>query len=245
MKRHSTWSFFLGIFLHLAFIALLIKNDSGNLVFKLNTVLVIVSFSLACTAATIELILKEIYFSIFTLPISLVTLLCSSFFTNTLKGLQFQNPLFLLHLIASSCGESYIMIAAISSITYLYSVRRLKKKNRLKAVFLFPPLNRLDRLSSKLFTLGTAIFMIGITSGLYWHIKIYESFVPSFKHLLSFILLTYNIIVIALKKPMKLAGSQMAILVIIGFFISVCLILVPSNELHWFPIKQTTKELIK
>jgi ABC-type uncharacterized transport system permease subunit len=134
------------------------------------------------------------------------------------------------------------MIASISSATYLYVVRRLKKKNKLKAVFLFPPLNRLDNLTYKLIFAGTLTFLVGLSIGLYGNYSHFDNFHATAKHYYSGALFLFYFLILILRKPLKLAGPRLAIAAVIGLILSLGLILIPGNELHWQPEKASSNQ---
>jgi ABC-type uncharacterized transport system permease subunit len=125
------------------------------------------------------------------------------------------------------------MISAISSATYLFVVRKLKNKNKLKALYLFPPLARLNDLTGKLVIAGIVTFSTGLAIGLYGSYIHFSSFEPASKHWFAAIVLLYYLAILILKKPLKIVGPRLAIVVIFGFILSIGLILIPDNDLHW------------
>lgn len=197
------------------------------------------------TTAVIESGLKETFFSIFSLPVSIVMLLCSTFVDGVMTGGQFSQGWFAVHLLLSILGESFFLIAAVSSATYFYVVRRLKKKNRLRAVFIFPPLARLDDLTFKLIGTGTAAFAAGLVAGLYGNWSYFVSFSPGGKHIFAGLLLLFYTFILLARKPMRLSGTRLATLAIIGFFLSIGLITLPDNARHWQPMQAQVQETAK
>lgn len=240
MKNHSRASLIIGFILNMVLLYLTNAGSEKNFELQTNSFLVAGSLSLALCTLAIEMGMKENYFSIFSLPVCLAVLLMSSLVTGKVSGHQFTQAWFAGHLIASIVGECFFVIAAISSTTYLYVVRRLKKKNRLKAVFHFPPLNRLDNLTYKLLISGTLTFAMGLAIGLYGNYSNYSTFAPAMKHFFSAAVLVYYLAVVSLRGFLKLAGPRLAIATLIGFFLSACLILIPTNERHWQPESTST-----
>ena len=162
-----------------------------------------------------------------------------------LAGAHFAQGWFALHLLLAILGECFFMIAAVSSLTYLFVVRRLKKKNRLRAVFFFPPLARLDDLTFKLIVSGTAVFAVGLLAGLYGNLKHFEAFSPGGKHIFALFLLLFYLALIVARRPFKLAGNRLAVLAVTGFALSIGLVVLPDNELHWKPLQPTVQEAAK
>ncbi|MDD2998300.1 MAG: hypothetical protein PHV05_04505, partial [Candidatus Riflebacteria bacterium] len=136
LKSHSALSLFIGVACN-SIMAFKIFTD-GNNGFHYQTLFVIGALSLGICTIFIEKGLQESFFSIFTVPASIVFLFCSTFADGTLAGDHFTHKWFAIHLLLAILGECFFFIAAISSLTYLFVVRRLKKKNRLRAVFFFP-----------------------------------------------------------------------------------------------------------
>lgn len=200
------------------------------------------SLSLGISALAIEKGLKESFFSIFTIPSAIVFLICATFVDGKLAGEHFLQGWFALHLFLAILGEIFFCIAALSSITYLYVIRRLKKKNRLRAVFLFPPLTRLDDLTFKLIKVGTSVFFLGLVIGLYGNYSHFSEFKPVLKHVFAGIVMCFYLLVIILRKPMNIAGNKLAVVAVAGFILSLGLIIIPDNAAHWKPLIETNRE---
>lgn len=235
MKNHSRLSLLAAILANLVLLYLATHNTRVSAEFDLSGFLVVASLSLALTAIFIELMMQESYFSIFALPLCMVLLPVSLLVTGRITGPHFTQPWFLIHLIAAITGECFFLMAAISSLTYLFVVRKLKNKNRLKAVFMFPPLTRLDNLTYQTVISGAVLFLIGLAIGIFGNIRHFSGFSPAFKHYFSLIVLIYYAAVIVLRRPLKIAGPKLAQAALIGFALSLALIFVPGNDLHWFP----------
>ncbi|GAB4274601.1 MAG: hypothetical protein Kow0029_15100 [Candidatus Rifleibacteriota bacterium] len=235
MKYHSRTSLILGFLMNIGLLYSEFSNTNLSSEFDFGIVLIAAATSIAfCTLAT-EFLFKENYLSIFSLPVCLAMLVLSSIARGKIAGGHFFHPWLMAHLLASFSGESLFALAAISSASYLYVVRRLKKKNRLKAVAIFPPLTRLDNLTFKLLAIGTITFFIGLAIGIYGNFNYFNGLQPTGKHYLSAIVLGYYTGILALKRTLNIAGPRLAIASLIGFLLSLVLIVFPSNQLHWQP----------
>ncbi len=241
MKNHSRISIFAGIFTNSILLFMQAHQATQTSQLELNSFLITGALSIALCTIAIELVFKENYFSIFSLPVCLAVLLLSMLVSGKISGEHFSETWFIVHLITSIAGESFFMIAAISSATYLFVVRKLKNKNKLKAVFLFPPLTRLNDLTFKLIKAGALVFFFGLVLGLYGNYRYFNEFQPAAKHYFAGLVLFYYFIVALLRKPLKIAGPRLAMAAIIGFILSLILVFVPDNDLHWLHETKTTK----
>ncbi|MDD3146689.1 MAG: cytochrome c biogenesis protein CcsA, partial [Candidatus Riflebacteria bacterium] len=218
---------------------------ASDLHLQYETLFIAGALSLGICTAIIEHGLKETFFSTFSLPASIVMLFCSTFTDGVLMGGQFSQRWFAFHLLLSILGECFFFIAAISSLTYFYVVRRLKKKNRLRAVFFFPPLARLDDLTFKLIAAGTLAFLTGLAAGFYGNYSFFIGFTPGVKHIFALLLLAFYLFIIIARKPLKLTGTRLATMALIGFFLSIGLITLPDNSEHWQPLTRPAQEADK
>lgn len=243
MPLHANLSFGLGLVCNIILVAEIFAFGDTHLHYR--TLFVVSALSLSLSTVAIERVLKEKFFSIFTLPISFVFMICSTFADGTLAGAHFTQGWFATHMLLAILGECFFMIAAVSSVTYLFVVRRLKKKNRLRAVFFFPPLARLDDLTFKLIVVGTAVFAAGLAAGLYGNISHFSGFTPGGKHVYAVCLLLFYLALIACRRPLRVAGNRLALLAVIGFVLSLGLMILPDNELHWKPLRVTAQEAVK
>ncbi|HNX74998.1 MAG TPA: cytochrome c biogenesis protein CcsA [Candidatus Rifleibacterium sp.] len=239
-RHHSTFSLALGLTCNaiLTFRAFTL-SDGG---FHYQAVFLAGALGLGICTAIIEHGLKETFFSIFSLPASVVMLFCSTFADGILTGGQFSQRWFAVHLLLSILGECFFFIAAISSAVYFYVVRRLKKKNRLRALAIFPPMARLDDLTFKLIGAGTLVFSGGLAAGFYGNYSYFISFSPGSKHIYAVLLLAFYLIVLLGRKGLKLSGTRLATMAIIGFILSFGLVTLPDNSEHWQPLHKTTQE---
>lgn len=233
MKNHSRLSLLAGIGFNLVLLYLSTHSARTSAEFGLSSFLVIAALSLALATIFIELMLQENYFSVFSLPVSIALLLMSLLTTGQISGIHFTRPWFIAHLLASITGEGFFMMAAISSGTYLFVVRKLKSKNRLKALYLLPPLARLDSLTYRTIVFGALSFMLGLGIGFYGNIQHFANFSPAFKHYFSLLVLLYYVAIMVMRKPLQLAGPRLANAALVGFALSIALILIPDNNLHW------------
>ena len=243
MPLHANLSFWLGLvcntILALEIFAL------GDVYLHSRTLFVVGALSLALCTAAIERLLKETFFSIFTLPACFALMLCSIFADGKLAGGHFAHGWFALHMLLAILGESFFLIAAVSSVTYLFVVRRLKKKNRLRAVFYFPPLARLDDLTFKLIVFGTSVFAAGLGVGLYGNLSHFTGFIPGSKHIFAGFVLAFYLMLIIARHPLKLTGNRLATLAVAGFLLSIGLMVIPDSSGHWKPLPTTVQESVK
>ncbi len=233
MKNHSRMSLLAAIFFNLQLLYVFTDTTRHSAEFSLGGFFIIGALSLAMATIFIELLLQESYFSAFSLPICLVMLLMSLLMRGHIAGDHFSQPWFLIHLIAAITGECFFLIAAISGATYLFVVRRLKSKNKLKAVSLFPPLTRLDSLTYRTIMIGTLLFLIGLGIGLYGNMKHFAGFSPVFKHYFSVGVMAYYGLIVIMRQKLQLAGPRLASAALLGLALSVALVLLPDNHQHW------------
>ncbi|PKL45278.1 MAG: hypothetical protein CVV42_18800 [Candidatus Riflebacteria bacterium HGW-Riflebacteria-2] len=243
MPLHANLSFWLGLVCNLVLALEIFALGESHLHYR--TLFVVGALSLSLSTVAIERVLKETFFSIFTLPVSFVFMVCSTFVDGKLAGAHFAQGWFALHLLLAILGECFFMIAAVSSVTYLFVVRRLKRKNRLRAVFFFPPLARLDDLTFKLIVSGTVVFAVGLAAGLYGNLRHFDAFAPGGKHIFAALLLLFYLALVIARRPLKLAGNRLAMLAVTGFVFSLGLVFLPDNELHWKPLQTTVQEAAK
>lgn len=237
---HATFSLLLGLVLNLIMSIKIFGLSDTYLHYQ--GLFISGALSLGICTLAIEKGLKETYFSIFTLPAVMVLLLCATFVDGTITGTHFLQKWFALHLFLAILGECFFFIAAISSITYFFVVRRLKQKNRLRAVFFFPPLTRLDDLTFKLVFAGNLLFFCGLAIGLYGNYSHFSGFSPGPKHVFAGIVFLFYAVLIACRKPFKIAGTRLAAMALAGFFLSIILITVPDNTTHWQPLSEISRE---
>lgn len=242
-KHHANFSLFLGLVCNAIMTVKVFALSDAFLHYQ--SFFIVGALSLGICTLAIEKGLKETYFSIFTIPAMVVFLLCASFVDGKLAGAHFSQGWFAVHLLLAILGECFFFIAAISSVTYFYVVRRLKRKNRLRAVFFFPPLTRLDDLTFKLLAAGTSIFFIGLGVGLYGNFAHFAEFSPGSKHIFSLIVLAFYLLIVIMRKPLKIAGTRLATLALAGFLLSLGLITIPDNTSHWKPLISVPMETEK
>ena len=234
LPLHANMSFWLGLVCNAVLAVEIFMLGDSFLHYR--TLFVVGALCLALCTAAIERVLKESFFSIFTLPVSFAFMVCSVFADGKLAGGHFAHGWFALHMLLAILGECFFLIAAVSSGTYLYVVRRLKRKNRLRAVFFFPPLARLDDLTFKLIAFGSAVFAAGLGAGLYGNLRYFEGFVPGSKHIFAGVVLAFYLVLIIARHPLKLTGSRLATLAVVGFLLSVGLMVIPDSGEHWKPL---------
>ena len=59
------------------------------------------------------------------------------------------------------------------------------------------------------------------------------------------LLLLFYIFILLARKPMRLSGTRLATLAIVGFFLSIGLITLPDNTRHWQPMQAQVQETAK
>lgn len=234
-KYHADFSFFLGLVGNAIMTVKMLALSDVDLHY--DSFFISGALGLGISTLAIEKGLKESYFSIFTIPAMVCFLLCATFVDGKMTGEYFSQKWFTLHLLLSILGESFFFISAISSLTYFFVVRRLKRKNRLRAVFFFPPLTRLDDLTFKLIASGTAFFAAGLAIGFYGNFTNNHELTLGSKHIFSLLVLFFYLTIVVSRKPLKIAGTRLATLAMLGFFLSLGMITIPDNASHWKPIK--------
>jgi ABC-type uncharacterized transport system permease subunit len=233
-RHHADFSLLLGLTCNAVMIGKVFTVSDTHLHFQ--SLFLAGAMSLGISTLAIEKCLRETFFSIFTIPAMIVFLICATFVDGTLAGTYFRQGWFATHLLLSILGESFFCIAAISSVTYYYVVRRLKKKNRLRAVFFFPPLTRLDDLTFKLMAAGTILFSLGLAVGFYGSMAHFSASGIGSKHVLALLVMLYYAAVLATRRSFSITGTRLANAALIGFFLSLILITVPDNTSHWQPM---------
>ncbi|HEY9070451.1 MAG TPA: cytochrome c biogenesis protein CcsA [Candidatus Ozemobacteraceae bacterium] len=204
--------------------------------FSLPLALQIAGFVLAAVCAWLEWRSRETFFSLFVLPVSAALLTVAAVGERLLVGTQFRGPWFLLHVGFSIAGECLFFMAALAAITYLIALKRLKDKNRLRAVSFFPPLLRLESLMTGFLGGGCVLFAAGLFGGFAWfwlQFAILDPLEP--KKALSSLLLVVFVAILLLRRREKLPGPRFAWSIIAGFLLSMVLTFGIDSTAHWFP----------
>ncbi|HNV73009.1 MAG TPA: cytochrome c biogenesis protein CcsA, partial [Candidatus Ozemobacteraceae bacterium] len=179
---------------------------------------------------------REVYFSLFVLPLSIPMVLLAMLRTNMLEGPEFGGPWFLLHIFGTIAGECFFFLAALASATYLYLVRNLKQKNRGRALFFFPPLSRLDSLITAFTGVGLGLFFLGLFTGGIWSMNRYGALAlhhPKVQGALAIFLLVGGLLSARLSTGW--AGPRWAWACLLSFCLSIILIFGIDGSLHWRP----------
>ena len=239
MDNHRLITISVGILAHVGAIAALVfggdSGYSGVGGFPLRGSLLLTAGLLALVCTVLEASTGETFFSIFVLPIVIVLLVFSGLTTQFIEGTLFQGTWFFLHMGASLAGECFFLMAAISAANYLYLVGKLKSKNRMRAIRLFPPLARLDNFTMMFLRSGVIFFAFGITMGAYGWIGAFGmTGMLGTKRVLSAMLLAFFVFLLGARHQGWILGTRLSMLTIVGFIISLSFIFV-SRATHWIP----------
>lgn len=236
MTWHGMVSFALGLLLHFIAVVQMISDGTATQAFHVPLVLCTAAFVMAAGCILLEFQAKETIFSLFILPVVIPLVIVSNVSGTFLQGPMYQGWLFLMHVFSSVSGECFFFFASISGGIYLYVLRRLKKKNHMRAVKIFPPLTRLESLITYFALIGFCFFSLGLVAGGFWSIQSFGSIrLSESKRILSFIVWTLFGTLLASRRWGHLSGSKHAILAILGFFTSLLLILTGGTRMHWYP----------
>lgn len=205
-------------------------------VFQLRAAIVLSAVMLALSGLGVELATGEKFFSIIILPVSAVMTIVSPLTETTLMGGQFSGGWFLLHVILALTGKSFFLLSALSAAVYLFSVRKLKAKNRLRAMFFFPPLARLESLTLWFVGLGVFFFCFGLLIGLAWSYTLFGGlFLTDPKRLAAITTGALHAIIFRLRFSGDISGPRFAQLAIFGFCLSLITTFGTSSHSHWYP----------
>lgn len=230
--RWGLWILALGLLLHAFGVANLLGTTGDTPPWaRLQAVAALASLVLAAACLGLELWQRERFVSLFALPLA-VALLLFGFISrnpatlpNDIGGLWFGT-----HVLMSVAGECFFLLAAVVSVAYLFQTRRLKAKNRLRAIGFFPPLARLDHLNAVFTLVGFGLFSAGLllgavgsqqVYGIYWHLEPKQNLA----------LATWTVFALAVggRAAFSWGGPRTAVLAIVGFILSLMLALVSSG----------------
>jgi len=212
------------------------RVPSATAGFSLPIAVQIAGFVLASICAWLEWRSRETFFSLFVLPVAAALLAVAALGERLLVGTQFSGPWFLLHVGFSIAGECLFFMACLAGVTYLFALRRLKGKNRIRAVSFFPPLLRLETLMTGFLGGGCLLFALGIAGGFIWswlQFAIIDPLEP--KKALSAVLLLLLGSMLAARHAGSLSGPRLAWGIIAGFVISMTLAFGIDSSMHWYP----------
>ena len=232
MTWHRALSLGGGLILHL----ILIQRLLGHPGVSLQEALLIAAGILALLLGLIELTTGETFFSLFVLPLSLILVAVSPQSAALWAGERFFGGWFLAHMLSAITGECFFLLATITGVSYLVVVRKLKQKNRLRAMYFFPPLARLDSLMVWFLSLGLAFFTVGIALGTIWSYQSYGTidFLGP-KRFLSGITVVFFSGVLIARRSGVVAGNRLAWLAIVGLVLSLGVVFAPDTHSHWLP----------
>lgn len=211
------------------------KGTSAHLQgFEASMALLIAGLLLAAVCFALEVRYGDSYFSILGFPI-VITLLIGGFSSERLlAGPNFRGSWFFAHVLASISGEVFFLLAGIAGATYLFQVRRLKAKNRLRATLFFPPLTRLDLLLHRFALAGFVFFSAGLFLGAVWSYKAQGSIpLTGFKQVVSALVWLVFAALLGGRTWRGLAGPGSARLAVAGCVIGFLLILGTGSTHHW------------
>ena len=237
MKWHGTLAMAGGFVSHLLI--------AGNLYFQpgvsLQEALVLGSGILVILVGFLEFFTRETFFSIFVLPLCII-FLCFSPLADTISGSEhLRGGVFVTHVLASITGECFFLLATITGAAYLVVVRKLKQKNRLRAMYFFPPLARLDSLMVWFMALGLIFFGGGIFLGSIWAHQSFGSinfFSP--KRLLSVITILFFSSTLIARNRGAAAGNRLAMLSMFGLLLSLSVVFAPDTQHRWISSEATS-----
>nr|MBP7634233.1 cytochrome c biogenesis protein CcsA [Candidatus Ozemobacteraceae bacterium] len=196
----------------------------------------IAGFILAGICAWLEWRSGEIFFSLFVLPVAAALFGLAALVEKLLLGSHFSGPWFFLHVGFSIAGECLFFMAALAGATYLFALKRLKEKNRVRAVSFFPPLLRLEKLMTRFLNGGSSLFAIGLTAGFVWswlQFAVFDPLEPK-KGLSTLVLLGFGGVSVATRMG-HLSGPRVAWCVIGGFLLSMLVMIGIDSSMHWYP----------
>ncbi|MFZ2958476.1 MAG: cytochrome c biogenesis protein CcsA [Candidatus Ozemobacteraceae bacterium] len=235
MTLHGTASLVIGFLAHLTTLGFELHQLGETGAFRVRFVLSAVAALFVAVCMFLER-RNDTWFSLFVFPPAIPLAALPLIESPGLSGPAFQGPLFWIHVSGTITGECFFLLAAVSSISYLYQTRRLKAKNRLRAVFLIPPLTRLDQSSYHFIFAGLILFTTGIISGALWSLQTYS--ILTFhdpKRLAALLLSIYYGSIILGRSARGWAGPRLAWMIIVGATASLAQILLFADRIHWKP----------
>lgn len=238
MKWHGLGAMGVGFLFHAGALLVLFFAGHGVAEFPLRSAFLGAGAFLVLACFLTELLVHETWFSIFALPVSGLLVVVSPLLEEVLEGTHFRGPLFLGHVFASIAGECFFFLGAISGATYLFLTRKLKQKNRLRAVHFLPPLARLDSLTVSFIAVGVILFAVGLTLGALWSVSSFGTItILEAKRGASVgVLLFYGVLLLARKRG-QLSGHRLSVMTLLGLAASLGLVFGIQGTAHWYPVK--------
>lgn len=191
---------------------------------------------LAIISLLTELVFAESFFTILALPTAIGFALLSLLLSGHLIGIQFQGGIFIVHVGFAVAGQCLFIMAAFAATTYLYQLRKLKSKNRMRAIRYFPPLARLDMFLIRFLCAGLVMFGAGLLAGLAW-LKIYTGNIDILtgKTAFSIFIFLYFLSLLLGRRQGFLPGNRIAWMTSVGTLVTLLLSVVVNGPHHWFP----------
>ncbi len=222
-----------GLAAHLGAGALLLMGGAAPEHFSSRAAFLLAAGVLALVCAALEWRAGETFFSIFGLPLAGILVGFAGLSESVWQNPLFERPWFLAHVAAAVAGECFFLMAAVSATTYLFMVRRLKSKNRLRALQVFPPLAQLDRFTVLFLQSGVAAFGVGIAFGAWGWVGAFGlSGLLGPKKILSAASFVFFAALLAARSRHVLVGPRWSMLTIAGFVGSLSVLLVDRGT-HW------------
>lgn len=191
---------------------------------------------LAGSCLALEWRRQETYLSILTLPLVIVMLASAGVSETRWHGPGFRGAWFAAHVLAAVGGEAFFVLAGMTSVSYLFVVRRLKRKNQLRAMQFFPSLSRLDQLTVNFTASGFGLFSLGLVAGAVWSVRssgLVRLTAP--KSLAALVVWVVFLVALIGRSRLGWAGPRLAWTVVLGTGLSMILALGIDNTLHWQP----------
>lgn len=232
--EHALWlTLGLGLLAHLAASALFLTGAGAADHFPSRAAFLLAAGVVALVCAALEIWTQETFFSIFGLPVAVILVGFTGLASEVWRHPLFQERWFLAHVAAAVAGECFFLLAAVSAGTYLFMVRRLKSKNRLRAIQFFPPLAQLDRFTMLFLRSGVLAFGLGIAIGAYGWVGAFGlAGLWSAKKVLSAAVFAFFAALLVARQCQWLVGPRLSLLTIAGFVVSLSLVLVDRGT-HW------------
>ncbi len=218
---------------HLGAGALLLMGGAAPEHFSSRAAFLLAAGVLAAVCAALEWSTGETFFSIFGLPVAAILVGFAGLSEQVWQNPLFERPWFLAHVAAAVAGECFFLMAAVSAGTYLFMVRRLKSKNRVRALQVLPPLAQLDQFTVLFLRSGVAAFGLGIAIGAWGWIEAFGlAGLLAPKKMVSAAALVFFAGLLAARRQQWVVGPRWSMLTIAGVIASLSVLLVDRGT-HW------------
>lgn len=236
MTWHGWGALIAGLGGHLAVLALVLNGADQPSSFPMQAAPLAAGLILVAICTILETTSRESFFTIFTLPVVIGLTALSPLARAWLIGPHVEGGLFFVHIAAAVAGECFFLMAGLSASASWYEVRKLKSKNRLRAISMLPPLSRLDGFIMRFIVMGSICFALGLGIGCYWsyeHFARIDLWQP--KQAASIAILIYFLGLLAGRRAGMIPGPRMTTLTIFGCFLSLAMAFLANGPLHWNP----------